>query len=55
MYRIRVKNFCANTMFDSANIQATGFKPSVSLAERLEQTIRYEFIDKIADHLFYTE
>jgi hypothetical protein len=52
---IRVKKFCANTMFDSANIQATGFQSPVSLAVGLERTIRYEFIDNIADHVFYTE
>jgi nucleoside-diphosphate-sugar epimerase len=52
---IRVKKFCANTMFNSANIQATGFKPPVSLTEGLERTITYEFINRIADQVFYTE
>jgi nucleoside-diphosphate-sugar epimerase len=52
---IRVKKFCANTMFDSINIKMTGFKPPVSLAEGLERTIRYEFINKITDNVFYTE
>jgi nucleoside-diphosphate-sugar epimerase len=52
---IRVKKFCANTMFNSANIQATVFTPSVPLAEGLDRTITYEFIDKIADQVFYTE
>jgi hypothetical protein len=52
---IRVKKFCANTMFDSVNIKATGFKPPISLAKGLERTIKFEFIDKIADHVFYTE
>ena len=52
---IRVKKFCAHTMFESANIRKTEFKPPVSLTEGLEQTIKYEFIDRITDHVFYTE
>ena len=52
---IRVKKFCANTMFEAANIRKTEFKPPVSLTEGLEQTIKYEFIDRITDHVFYTE
>jgi nucleoside-diphosphate-sugar epimerase len=52
---IRVKKFCANTMFDSINIKTTGFKAPVSLIEGLERTITYEFIDKITDLVFYTE
>jgi nucleoside-diphosphate-sugar epimerase len=52
---IRVKKFCANTMFESENIKQTAFKAPVKLVEGLERTIRYEFIDKIADHVFYTE
>jgi nucleoside-diphosphate-sugar epimerase len=52
---IRVKKFCANTLSESATIQATGFKPPVSLSEGLERTIKYEFIDKIAALVFYME
>ncbi|MDR1903165.1 MAG: NAD-dependent epimerase/dehydratase family protein [Treponema sp.] len=52
---IRVKKFCANTMFESANIKTTGFKAPVSLIEGLERTVKYEFINKIADQVFYTE
>jgi nucleoside-diphosphate-sugar epimerase len=52
---IRVKKFCANTMFTSTNIQTTGFKPPVSLTRGLELTIRYEFINQITDQVFYTE
>jgi nucleoside-diphosphate-sugar epimerase len=52
---IRVKKFCANTMFESARIQMTGFKPPVSLSEGLERTIKYEFVNRIADQVFYTE
>jgi hypothetical protein len=42
-------------MFKSANIKTTGFRPPVSLEEGLERTIKYEFIDKITDQVFYTE
>ncbi|MDR1302067.1 MAG: NAD-dependent epimerase/dehydratase family protein [Treponema sp.] len=52
---IRVKKFCTNTMFEAANINKIDFKPPVNLAEGLERTIKYEFIDKIADQVFYTE
>jgi nucleoside-diphosphate-sugar epimerase len=52
---IRVKKFCANTMFASAMAPMMGFKPPVSLAEGLERTIKYEFIDKTTDQVFYTE
>ncbi|MDR0628370.1 MAG: NAD-dependent epimerase/dehydratase family protein [Treponema sp.] len=52
---IRVKKFCADTMFEAANIQKTEFNPPVTLAEGLERTIKYEFIDKITDQVFYTE
>jgi nucleoside-diphosphate-sugar epimerase len=52
---IRVKKFCANTMFDSSNIETTGFKAPVSLVQGLEQTIIYEFINQTAGQVFYTE
>jgi nucleoside-diphosphate-sugar epimerase len=52
---IRVKKFCANTMFDSSSIKTTGFVAPVSLLEGLKRTVKYEFIDKITDQVFYTE
>jgi nucleoside-diphosphate-sugar epimerase len=52
---IRVKKFCANTMFEAANIRNTEFQPPVGLAEGLERTIKYEFVNKITDQVFYTE
>nr|WP_269763662.1 NAD-dependent epimerase/dehydratase family protein [Treponema vincentii] len=52
---IRVKKFCANTLFDSINIQKTGFKPPVLLKDGLYNTIKYEFIDKVQGHNFYSE
>jgi nucleoside-diphosphate-sugar epimerase len=52
---IRVKKFCANTLFEAANIKKTDFKTPISLIEGLEKTIQYEFIDKISEQVFYTE
>jgi nucleoside-diphosphate-sugar epimerase len=52
---IRVKKFCANTMFENINMKKTNFTPPVSLVEGLIRTIKYEFVDKIADQVFYTE
>ena len=52
---IRVKKFCADTLFDSVNIPKIDFKAPVSLSEGLYNTIKYEFIDKIEDHVFHTE
>ena len=42
---IRVKKFCANSVYNTA-IEKTGFVPPVPLAQALEQTIRHEFIEK---------
>jgi nucleoside-diphosphate-sugar epimerase len=52
---IRVKKFCADTLFNAENIKKTSFVPPVSLKEGLRKTIQYEFVDKIQDHLFFTE
>ena len=52
---IRVKKFCADTLFDTINIPKTDFKAPVPLSEGLYNTIKYEFIDKIEDHVFHTE
>jgi len=52
---IRVKKFCANTMFEAKNIKKTGFIPPVSILDGLKNTIKYEFIDKIEDNEYYTE
>jgi hypothetical protein len=52
---IRMKKFCANTMFESIVIKTTGFMAPVSLTQGLERTIIYEFINHIADQVFYAE
>jgi GlcNAc-P-P-Und epimerase len=52
---IRVKKFCANTMFEAKNIRALSFRAPVSLVEALRNTINYEFVKKIDGQVFFTE
>lgn len=49
---VRVKKFCANSVFNTA-INETGFVPPVPLAQALEQTVRHEFIEKHSDEPLY--
>ncbi len=52
---IRIKKFCANSVYDTA-IDQTGFVPPVPLEEALAQTVRYEFIESHENEdVFYTE
>lgn len=52
---IRVKKFCANSVYNSA-INNTGFVPPVPMEQALAQTVRYEFIESHeSDRVFYTE
>jgi nucleoside-diphosphate-sugar epimerase len=52
---IRVKKFCANSVYNTA-IDQTGFAAPVPLDEALERTIRHEFIEKHDDQpLYFTE
>ena len=52
---IRVKKFCANSVYESA-IESTGFIPPVPLMEAIEKTVRFEFIeDHKAEQVFYSE
>ena len=52
---IRVKKFCANSVYDSA-ISKTGFLPQVNLMNAIESTVHYEFIeDHHNEQVFYSE
>jgi nucleoside-diphosphate-sugar epimerase len=52
---IRVKKFCANSVYESA-IDSTGFIPPVPLMEAIEKTVRFEFIEDHKDEqVFYSE
>jgi nucleoside-diphosphate-sugar epimerase len=52
---IRVKKFCANSVYNTA-IDQTGFVPPVPLEKALAQTVRYEFMESNEhEGVFYTE
>ena len=52
---IRVKKFCANSVYNTA-IEQTGFVPPVPLEAALEKTVRHEFLeDHSGDGVFYSE
>jgi len=52
---IRVKKFCANSVYNTA-IDQTGFVPPVPLEQALAQTVRYEFVEShVREGVFYTE
>ena len=52
---IRVKKFCANSVYQSA-IESTGFIPPVPLIDAIEETVRFEFIeDHKNEQVFYSE
>lgn len=52
---IRVKKFCANSVYNTA-IDQTGFIPPVPLEQALAQTVRYEFVESHEhEGVFYTE
>lgn len=52
---IRVKKFCANSVYNTA-INNTGFVPPVPLEQAISQTIRYEFVESHEhEGVFYSE
>ena len=52
---IRVKKFCANSVYESA-VAETGFLPPVPLMDAIERTVRYEFLeDHSLEPLFFSE
>jgi nucleoside-diphosphate-sugar epimerase len=52
---IRVKKFCANSVYESA-IETTNFIPPVPLMEAIKKTVRFEFIeDHKNEKVFYSE
>ena len=52
---IRVKKFCANSVYNTA-IDQTGFVPPVPLEQALALTVRYEFVESHEhEEVFYTE
>ena len=52
---IRVKKFCANSVYESS-MGLTGFTPPVNLLDAIEKTVRFEFIeDHQNEQVFYSE
>lgn len=52
---IRVKKFCANSVYNTA-VEQSGFVPPVPLLEALDRTVRYEFMESHEQEgVFYTE
>jgi len=52
---IRVKKFMGTTAFNTS-VGETSFKPSYTLADGIDRTLRYEFLeDHSGERLFYTE
>jgi nucleoside-diphosphate-sugar epimerase len=52
---IRIKKFCANSVYDSA-INETGFSPPVHLIDAIDKTIRFEFLENHKnEQVFYSE
>lgn len=52
---IRVKKFCANSVYNTA-VDQTGFVPPVPLEAAIAQTVRHEFLESHEDEgVFYTE
>ncbi len=52
---IRVKKFCANSVYESA-VESTGFVPPVPIMDAIEKTVRFEFIeDHKSEPVFYSE
>ena len=49
---IRVKKFCANSVYNTA-IDGTGFEPPIPLIKALEQTLRHEFIEEHENEPLY--
>ena len=43
---IRLKKFCSTTQFSSEKILKTSFKPKYTIKDGLEETIKFEFINK---------
>jgi len=53
---VRVKKFCATTQFSADKLEQSGFKRPFTIAEGLERTLRYEFLESNTEKpVFFTE
>ncbi len=50
---VRVKKFCATTLFDARKAHASGFSAPYTLGQGLERTLRFEFIEPPKDDITF--
>lgn len=50
---VRVKKFCATTVFDATKAHSSGFKSPFSLTDGLSRTLEFEFINPPKDDITY--
>jgi nucleoside-diphosphate-sugar epimerase len=50
---VRVKKFCATTEFDASKVLTSGFKPTYTLSEVLDRTLKFEFVHEKKDDLIF--
>lgn len=50
---VRVKKFCATTQFDATAAHSCGFKAPFTLAEGLDRTLQYEFVNPGKDEITF--
>jgi len=50
---VRVKKFCATTQFDATSAHSSDFIAPFTLAEGLNRTLHYEFLDKNKDQITF--
>ena len=50
---VRVKKFCATTMFDSSKMTTSGFRPPYTLSDGLSKTLEFEFIHPVTDDIVF--
>jgi nucleoside-diphosphate-sugar epimerase len=50
---VRVRKVCATTQYDAKKAHSSGFKAAFTLPDALDRTIKYEFINKNNDDVFF--
>ena len=50
---VRVRKFCASTVFDSSKAHSTGFNAPFTLAEGLARTLEFEFLHPQPDNIVF--
>jgi nucleoside-diphosphate-sugar epimerase len=50
---VRVRKFCATTVFDSTKALSSGFTPPFTLSSAISRTLQFEFVNKKEDDIVY--